>query len=148
MKLTRLIVRPFVILVERYYPDPFVFAALLTFLTIILAVGMTDATPADTILAWGDGLPGLFSFTTQICLALIGAHALAHTEIVQKILARCASIPATQFQAYFLISLLTGLCSLVAWSLCLVAGGILARQIALQCQLKGLKIHYPLLVDF
>ncbi len=146
MKLTQLIVRPFVVLVERYYPDPFVFAALLTFLTIILAIGMTDSTPADTILAWGDGLPGLFTFTTQICLALIGAHALAHTEIVQKILVRCASIPSTQFQAYSLIAVLTGLCSLVAWSLCLVAGGILARQIALQCQLKGLKIHYPLLV--
>ena len=146
MRLTQLIVRPFVVLVERYYPDPFVFAVLLTFVTIVLALGMTDATLPDTILAWGDGLPGLFTFTTQVCLALVGAHALAHTEIVQKLLVRCASIPVTAFQAYALIAVITGLCSLIAWSLCLVAGGILSRQIALQCQMKGLKIHYPLLV--
>ena len=146
MRLTQLIVRPFVILVERYYPDPFVFAILLTFLTIILSLTMTDTSVTDTILAWGDGLPGLFTFTTQICLALISAHALSHTEIVQKILARCAALPASPFQAYALIAILTGLSSLIAWSLCLVAGGILARQIALQCHLKGMRIHYPLLV--
>ena len=146
MKLTQLIVRPFVILVERYYPDPFVFAIILTFLTVILSVTLTDTSLGDTVIAWGNGLPGLFEFTTQICLALIGAHALSHTTPVQKLLVRCGSMPDTPFQAYALIAILTGLCSLIAWSLCLVAGGILARQIALQCQLKGLRIHYPLLV--
>ena len=80
MKISQLIVRPFVILVERYYPDPFVFAIILTFVTIILSLGLTDAGLQQTIIDWGDGLSNLFAFTTQICLTLIGAHALSHTE--------------------------------------------------------------------
>jgi len=146
MKLSQLIIRPFVVLVERYYPDPFVFAIILTFVTIFLSLGLTDAGLQQTIIAWGDGLSSLFAFTTQICLTLIGAHVLSHTEPVKKVLVRCGSLPRTQFQAYALTAVITGLFSLLAWSLCLVAGAILAKEVAIQCQQKHLKLHYPLLV--
>jgi len=146
MKITQLIVRPFVLLVERYYPDPFIFAILLTFLTFLLSLGLTDSGLQESIVAWGNGLSSLLAFTTQICLMLIAAHALSHTESVQGLLARCGSLPQNQFQAYALVALVTGLCSLLAWSLCLVAGAILAREVAIQSQRKNLKLHYPLLV--
>lgn len=146
MKISQIIVRPFVILVERYYPDPFVFAILLTYVTIILSLGLTDAGLQQTIIAWGNGLSNLFAFTTQVCLTLIGAHALSHTEPVKKVLTKCGSLPRSQFQAYALVTLMTGLCSLLAWSLGLVAGAILAKEVAIQCQQKNLKLHYPLLV--
>ncbi|NKB36862.1 MAG: hypothetical protein GKR93_06775 [Gammaproteobacteria bacterium] len=84
MKTSQLLVRPFVILVERYYPDPFVFAILLTFVTIFLTLGFTDSTLQQTVVAWGDGLSSLFAFTSQVCLTLIGAHALSHTVPVKN----------------------------------------------------------------
>jgi short-chain fatty acids transporter len=146
MKITQLIVRPFVVIVERYYPDPFIFAILLTFLTFLLSLGLTDSGLQESIIAWGNGLSSLFTFTTQICLMLIAAHALSHTECVQGLLAKCGSLPQNQFQAYALVALVTGLCSLLAWSLGLVAGAILAREVAIQSQRKNLKLHYPLLV--
>jgi short-chain fatty acids transporter len=146
MKISQLIVRPFVVLVERYYPDPFIFAILLTFLTFLLSLGLTDSGLQQSIVAWGNGLSSLFAFTTQICLMLIAAHALSHTESVQGLLAKCGSLPQNQFQAYSLVALVTGLCSLLAWSLCLVAGAILAKEVAIQSQRKNLKLHYPLLV--
>jgi short-chain fatty acids transporter len=146
MKISQLIVRPFVVLVERYYPDPFIFAILLTFLTFLLSLGLTDSGLQQSITAWGNGLSSLFAFTTQVCLMLIAAHALSHTETVQNLLAKCGSLPQNRFQAYALVALVTGLCSLLAWSLCLVAGAILAREVAIQSQLRNLKLHYPLLV--
>jgi short-chain fatty acids transporter len=146
MKISQLIVRPFVVLVERYYPDPFIFAILLTFLTFILSLGLTESNLQQTIMAWGNGLSSLFAFTTQVCLMLIAAHALSHTESVHRLLAKCGSLPQTQFQAYALVAVVTGLCSLLAWSLCLVAGAILAKEVAIRSQEKNLKLHYPLLV--
>jgi short-chain fatty acids transporter len=146
MKISQIIVRPFVVLVERYYPDPFVFAIILTFVTIFLSLGLTDAGLQQTILAWGNGLSSLFAFTSQVCLTLIGAHALSFTDPVKKLLRTIACTPKTQTQAYALVAIASGFCSLLAWSLGLVAGAILAKEVALQSQRKNLKVHYPLLV--
>ena len=50
--------RPFVRLVERWYPDAYVFAILLTLLTFVLAIGLTDAGPGEALDTWGEGLSG------------------------------------------------------------------------------------------
>ena len=73
-------------LVERWYPDPYVFALLLTAVAFALALGLTEAGPVATLDAWGDGLTGLLGFTTQIALTLVLAHAFAHTDAVQRLL--------------------------------------------------------------
>ncbi|MFT6936397.1 MAG: short subunit fatty acids transporter, partial [Saprospiraceae bacterium] len=41
MKIFQRLSNPFVIFVERYYPDAFVFVVLLTLLTFGLAIGLT-----------------------------------------------------------------------------------------------------------
>lgn len=146
MKSLQNMARPFVVFVERYYPDPFVFAILLTFLTLVLALSMTGAGPAQAVLAWGDGLPMLLAFTCQVCLTLVAAHALAHTDPMQRLLYRISAIPKTPVQAYALVAAASGMFSLVAWSLGLVAGAILAREVGIGTKKRGLKIHYPLLV--
>ena len=64
----------------------------------------------------------------------------------KKLLTKCGSLPNTPFQAYFLVAFISGLCSLLAWSLCLVAGAILAKEVAIQCQSRNLRLHYPLLI--
>ena len=146
MKFFQLLARPFVIFVERFYPDPFVFAILLTFVAMLMALGLTAASPADTLDAWGAGLPSLLSFTAQISITLLTAHALAHTDPVQKLLARVGDVPRSGYQAYFLVALLSGFSALISWALCLVVGAIVAREIALSARARGLAIHYPLLV--
>ena len=89
----RAIVRPFIVVVERYYPDPFVFAIVLTVVVFIMALGLTDAGPIDALAAWGDGLKGLLTFIAQIALTLITAHALAHTDAVGAGLTRLGGLP-------------------------------------------------------
>ena len=45
--------KPFVKLVEKYYPDAFIFVIVLSVLTFALAIFNTDATAIETLEAWG-----------------------------------------------------------------------------------------------
>ena len=146
MRFFQLLARPFVAFVERYYPDPFVFVVLLSVLTFLLSMVLADATPAGALSAWGDGLPSLLAFTAQICITLLTAHALAHTDRVQALLKRIGNIPDSAAGAYALVAFSAGIGSLIAWSLGLIAGATVAREVAKQGARRGIRIHYPLLV--
>ena len=138
--------KPFVKLVENFYPDAFIFVIVLSVLTFLLAVFNTDSSIIETFEAWGTGLPKLFTFTAQICIIMITAHALAHTKPVENILSKIGSYPASQMQAYALVTFISGLASLFAWSFGLIVGGIVSKFVAIGCAKKRIKIHYPLLV--
>ena len=146
MRFFQLLARPFVAFVERYYPDPFVFVVLLSVLTFLLSLALADATPATALSAWGDGLPSLLAFTAQICITLLTAHALAHTDRVQTLLKRIGNIPNNATGAYALVAFSAGIGSLIAWSLGLIVGATVAREVARQGAGRGIRIHYPLLV--
>ena len=138
--------KPFVRLVENYYPDAFLFVIILSILTFVLAITLTGASSTETLKAWGGGLPKLFTFTAQISIVMITAHALAHTRPIEKVLTKLGDIPKKPVQAYALVTFISGLASLFAWSFGLIVGGISAKFIAIGCERKKIKIHYPLLV--
>ncbi|MEE4299284.1 MAG: TIGR00366 family protein [Pseudomonadales bacterium] len=140
------VARPFVHLVERWYPDAYVFAIALTFVTLALAVALTDTAPLEAVDLWGAGLSGLLAFTTQIALTLVFAHALAHTDAAQRLLSTVAHLPRSAFAAYGTVAVATSAASLVAWSLGLAAGALLAREVARTGAARGLALDYPLLV--
>ncbi len=146
MRLIQNIAKPFVVFVERFYPNPFIFAIVLTLLTFLLAIFFTPTTSMEAIEHWGNGLPKLLAFMAQLALTLITAHAVAHTDLAQKGLSKLARLPGSVFQTYFLVTLISGMASLVAWSLGLVVGALMAKQVAIEADKKGLKVHYPLLV--
>ena len=146
MRFFQILARPFVVFVERYYPDPFVFVVLLSVLTFLLSLLLADASPATALSAWGDGLPSLLAFTAQICITLLTAHALAHTDKVQALLKRIGNVPDSAAGAYALVAFSAGTGSLIAWSLGLIVGATVAREVARQCSARGIRIHYPLLV--
>ena len=138
--------KPFVKLVERFYPDAFIFVIVLSVLTFVLALVNTDSTSVEVLEAWGNGLPKLFTFTAQITIIMITAHALAHTKPVENTLSKIGSYPNTQIQAYALVTFISGIASLFAWSFGLIVGGIVSKFVAIGCSKKRIRIHYPLLV--
>lgn len=140
------IAKPFVNLVSKCYPDAFIFVIILSVLTYVLAVTIANATHAEAIMAWGQGLPKLFTFTAQITLIMVGAHTLAHTKPIENFLNKVGGIPKNSWQAYALVTFCSGCASLVAWSLGLIVGGLISKFVALGCLKKKIKIHYPLLV--
>ena len=138
--------RPFVVFVERFYPDAFVFALLLTGVTLAMAVALTPTTPSEAIGIWGRGLAGLLPFITQVALTLVCAHALAHTDLVRRGIERVATWPSSPPAAYALVTLVAGAASLVAWSLGLVVGALAALAVARAGRARGLRLHFPMLV--
>ena len=146
MKIFQILARPFIVFVERYYPDAFIFVIILSVITFISALILTEANVSSALLAWGDGLSMLFTFTAQITIIMIGAHSLAHTVSVQNFLTRIGQLPNTAYQAYSLVAFTAGVASLCAWSFGLIIGAIMARSVAKECLKKPFKIHYPLLV--
>jgi short-chain fatty acids transporter len=140
------VARPFVAFVERWYPDAYVFAILLTGVTFAAALLLTETSAPQALDLWGDGLSALLSFTTQIALTLVLAHALAHTDRIQALLERVAEWPRTPFSAYATVAVTASAASLVAWSLGLAAGALLARAVARAGARRGLALDYPLLV--
>tara|TARA_Y100000589_G_scaffold202567_1_gene191066 strand:+ start:296 stop:1657 length:1362 start_codon:yes stop_codon:yes gene_type:complete len=138
--------KPFLRLVEKFYPDAFIFVIILSILTFFLAISFTDSSPLQTLNAWGSGLPKLFTFTAQISIIMITAHALAHTEPVEKLLNKIGMLPNSSVQAYSLVTFVSGVASLFAWSFGLIVGGLISKFVAIGCRKKKIKVHYPLLV--
>ncbi|MGJ7909109.1 short-chain fatty acid transporter [Actinopolyspora sp. H202] len=142
----RTLSRPFVAMVERWLPNSFVFAVVLTITVGLMALGMTDSGPVEVIRAWGDGLTGLLEFMTQIALVLLLGYLLAHTGPVHRLLLRLARVPGTPLRAYGFVTLCAGAASLLTWGLGLVVAALLSVEVARVGRERGMRLHYPLLV--
>ena len=133
-------------LVQRYLPDAFIFALLLTFLTMLIAVLVTPEGPADVAAHWGAGFWEVVEFSMQASLALLTGWALADSPPVKRVLRKIAAVPNGQMQAIFVVALCGQLLGLFHWGVVLIAGAILAREVGIEMAEKGIEVHYPLLV--
>jgi short subunit fatty acids transporter len=64
--------------------SPFLFAILLTFLTLILGVIFTDNGPFAMLKHYNKGFWTLLTFSMQMCLILVTGYALATTRVVGR----------------------------------------------------------------
>ena len=131
---------------ERWMPDALVVSVLLTLLTFLLVLGLTDTTALGAVEAWGDGFWTLLTFTNQIALTLLFGFVLANTAPVWKALLWASGSVHSARSAYLSICLLTGLIAMLSWSTALVAAGIASRAIGEDCRRRGIRVHYPLLI--
>ena len=142
----RVVSRPLVRLAERYLPTAFVFAAVLTAIVAVAALGLTDSGPVEVVRAWGDGLTGLLEFMTQMALVLLLGYMLANTGPVRSLLERLARVPRGPAQAYGFVALCASVASLLSWGLGLVVAAMLSIEVAREGRERGIMLHYPLLV--
>ena len=99
--------KPFVKLVERYLPDPYIFVLLLTLITFAFAVVIQNQSPLTTIRQWGDGFWGLLTFSMQMLLVLVTGFMLACTPLVKALLERLASLAKSPGSAIVLVTLVS-----------------------------------------
>jgi short-chain fatty acids transporter len=130
---------------DKYMPDPFLFAILLTFLTLILGVIFTDNGPFAMLKHWHKGFWELLTFSMQMCLILVTGYALATTKIVRRAIEALADIPKTGAGAATLVALVAIIAAYINWGLGIIVGALMARQVALRGYQKGVAMHYPLL---
>jgi len=122
--------KPFVKLVERYLPDPYIFVLLLTLVTFVLAVVIHNQTPLTTIQQWGDGFWGLLTFSMQMLLVLVTGFMLACTPLVKTLLERLASLAKSAGSAIVLVTLVSLVASWINWGFGLVVGALFAKALA------------------
>ena len=133
--------KPFVKLVERYLPDPYIFVLLLTLVTFVLAVVIQNQTPLTTIQQWGDGFWGLLTFSMQMLLVLVTGFMLACTPLVKALLERLASLAKSPGSAIVLVTLVSLIASWINWGFGLVVGALFAKALA-----RKVSVDYRLLV--
>jgi len=133
--------KPFVKLVERYLPDPYIFVLLLTLVVFAAAMLFEQQSPLAVVTQWGDGFWGLLSFSMQMLLVLVAGYMLASTPLVTGLLNRLAALAKSPGQAIILVTLISLLASWLNWGFGLVVGALFAKALARQ-----IKVDYRLLV--
>lgn len=136
----------FVTFFERWMPDAFVVAVVLSVITFLLSIVVAGASPSEAVTAWGDGFWNLLTFTNQIVLILLFGHTLAHTPAIQRILKGTARFVHTPDTAYITVAFISCIASLFYSALGLVAGAVAARAVGAAARQRKIPVHYPLLV--
>lgn len=120
--------------VERLMPDPYLFAVILTVLVAaMVALLVHGATPSGMLKAWYGGVWGsqnIFTFAFQMVLILVTGYTLAEAPVLKRAIVHIASKPNNQVQGALLCFSVSAVLSLLNWGLGLVAGALVARQVA------------------
>ena len=156
---------------RRIFPSTFTIAILLTILTFLLALLLTD--PVDPVQSlnpvhkevvsdplsnsdnhfvqllgfWYTGLwnTGLMAFAVQMMLILVLGHVLASTAVFRKIIDNVLVWCTNTARAALLVTFFTVLVSFFNWGLGLIFGAIFARKVADRANKHHIAINYPLI---
>lgn len=132
----------FVTLLQRYLPDPFIFAIVLTFVVFLLVMPSTGQGPMQVVNAWAGGFWNLLSFSMQMAMVVVTGHAMASAPAFKRKLAMLAGVAKTPGQAIILVTAISAMACWVNWGFGLVVGAIFAKEIA--ARVKG--VDYRLLI--
>lgn len=128
--------------VQRYLPEPFIFALILTLFAGILAMPVCHQTPLEVVEHWGDGVWGLLAFAMQMSLVLVTGATLAAAPVVKKGIMWLGRIPKTPAGAIAFVTGISAVACWLNWGFGLIVGAILAREVARS--VKG--VDYRLLI--
>ena len=129
-------------LVQRWLPEPFIFAILLTFVAAVIAMPVCHQTPVEVVEHWGGGVWNLLAFAMQMSLVLVCGSALAAAPTVKKGIAALARVPKNPAGAIALVTVVSALACWLNWGFGLIVGVIFAKEIARQMQ----GVDYRLLI--
>jgi short-chain fatty acids transporter len=132
--------------VEKWMPDPFLFAVLLTFLAYLMGIGIAGSKPLDMVVYWYKGFWNLLSFAMQMVLILVTGYTLAYHPRVNRLLVLLASKPSNGKQAAALVAFVAMVFSWINWGLGLIIGALLARETGRQAYFRNIPMHYPVIV--
>lgn len=129
-------------LVQKYLPEPFIFAIILTVVAFIVAIPVCDQSVMEVVENWGNGVWSLLAFSMQMALVLVCGSALAAAPVVKRWVSRLASAPKTPAGAIAFVSAISSVACWLNWGFGLIVGAILAKEVARK--LRG--VDYRLLI--
>lgn len=129
-------------LVQRWLPEPFVFAIMLTLVAAGLAMPICQQSLVEVIDHWGAGVWNLLAFSMQMALVLVCGSTLAAAPSIKRGISALAAIPKTPAAAIALVTAVSAVACWVNWGFGLIVGVIFAKEIARK--LSG--VDYRLLI--
>ena len=142
MKVFHKIINGCVNFMQKYLPEPFIFAIILTFVAIAVAMPVCHQSIVEVVSNWGGGVWNLLGFSMQMALVLVTGATLAAAPFIKKGISRLASLPKTPAGAIALVTGISAVACWLNWGFGLIVGAIFAKEIA-----KKLKnVDYRLLI--
>jgi short-chain fatty acids transporter len=129
-------------IMQRWLPDAFLFAIILSVIIFISGIIFQAQTPIQMANHWGNGFWKLLTFSMQMVLILVLGHSLAMSKPVRSLLTVLASIAKTPAQGVVLVTLVSILAAWINWGFGLVVGALVAREVANNIK----RVHFPLLI--
>lgn len=117
-------------LVQRWLPEPFIFAIVLTLVAACLAMPICHQTPIEVVENWGGGVWNLLAFAMQMALVLVCGSTLAAAPAIKRAISALAGIPKTPAAAIALVTGVSALACWLNWGFGLIVGVIFAKEIA------------------
>ena len=103
--------------VERWMPNPFLFAILLTYVAAIAAFISEGSGPVEIAQSWYGGFWNLLQFSMQMVLILVTANVVAHHPKVRAGILFLVKLPKNGRQAVVLVGVASMLTGWVSWGL-------------------------------
>ncbi|WP_453990004.1 short-chain fatty acid transporter [Bacillus nitroreducens] len=128
--------------IQRYLPDAFVIAVIMTLFVFILAFFTTPADPMNLFQSYGDGFWTYLAFTMQMVLLLMTGMVLASVPFIRRGLEAISAKANTATKAYLFTFLISAAAYYINWGLAVVVGAIVAREVGK----RNKNAHFPLLV--
>ena len=130
--------------VNRWLPDPFLFAVILSIIVYVFAMIATKMGPLKILNAWGttSGFWNLLAFSMQMALVLVLGSAMASSRPCKKALRFAAGLCHNNMQAIVVTTMVSTVCCWLNWGFGLIAGALLAREVAKRVP----TVDYPLLI--
>src|SRR5699024_12705188 len=100
-------------IVQRYLPDAFLFAIVLTFIVFLLGIFITHCSPLEMTKYWGDGCWDLLEFAMQMSLIVVTIYILANTPTVKKELVKASLLANNPGQAIILSRMVASISTLI-----------------------------------
>lgn len=120
-------------LVDRYLPDPFLFAIALTLICYAASVAFTGNSVLAVLAAWGNfksGIWNLLKFSMQTSMIVVFGSALAKTPAFSKMISKVAGYATDNTRAIILTTVVSAVFSWLNYGLGLIVGALLGRAIA------------------
>ena len=130
--------------VNRWLPDPFLFAIILTIVVFIASMLGTQQGPMQLVQAWGQdsGFWGLLAFSMQMALVLVLGSAMASATVCKNALGAIAATAHDKKSAIIIVTFVSTICCWLNWGFGLIAGALLAKEVARRVK----DVDYPLLI--
>ena len=115
---------------NKFLPDAFIFAVILTIIVFIFAMPAAGAGPLQIAMAWGSGVWGLLAFSMQMALVVVTGTAFATAPPIKKALEAIAGLAKTPAQGVMLTVAVGAIATFINWGFGLVVGALLGRAVA------------------